>query len=145
MKHLLQNLFIAAIVLLTVFGAEAQVLSPNDPVREYDASNPPQQPPFGQVGDWVRTKRVNWNSDDYKAYIYKGLRIRLKFPKNYNPSASKTYPVAVMFHGRGEASESLYDNEKQLLIAARDFQAAIDNGKFDGYALFPPIVRRFFR
>ena len=137
MKHLLQNVFIVAVVLLTAFGVEAQVLSPDDPVREYDASSPPQQPPFGQVGDWVRTKRVNWNSDDYKAYIYKGLRVRLKFPKNYNPNASKTYPVAVMFHGRGEASESLYDNEKQLLIAARDFQAAIDNGKYDGYALFP--------
>ena len=136
MKHLFRTLFFVLVLFVTC-TVDAQVLDPNDPVVTYDPANPPQQPPFGQVGDWVRTKRVGWNTDDYKAYIYKGLRIRLKFPKNYDANADKRYPVAVMFHGRGEKSGDLYDNEKQLVHAARDFQRAIDNGSFDGYALFP--------
>ena len=65
--------------------AAQSILNPNDPVVEYDPSNPPVEPPYGQIGKWVRTKKVSWNSDSYKAYIYQGMCFRLKFPKSYNP------------------------------------------------------------
>ena len=72
------------------------VLNPSDSIVEYDPTNPPVQPPYGQIGKWVRTKSVSWNSDSYKAYIYEGSCFRLKFPKSYNPTANdgKKYPLA---------------------------------------------------
>ncbi|HEY2725870.1 MAG TPA: PA14 domain-containing protein, partial [Parafilimonas sp.] len=112
------------------------VLDPNDPVITYNASNPPTQPPFGQIGKWVRTVRLDWNTTSYKAYIYKGCAFRLKFPKSYNPTANdgKKYPMMVFFHGLGETG-SIYDNEYQLYHGGDVFSAAVDNGSFDGYIL----------
>jgi len=64
------------------------VLNPDDPIVEYDSLNPPVQPPWAQIGKWVRTKSVSWNSDSYKCYIYEGSCFRLKFPKSYNPNVN---------------------------------------------------------
>ena len=136
MKHFLPILSTLALAFLIGFAAEAQVLNPNDPVITYDSDNPPQRPAWGQVGKWVRTKKVNWNTDDYKAYIYKNINFRLKFPKNYDPNTNKTYPMILMLHGLGESGD-IYDNEKQLVHGAKDHLSAINNGSFDGFALFP--------
>jgi hypothetical protein len=110
------------------------VLDPNDPVITYNANNPPTQPTWGQIGKWVRTVRLNWNTNFYKAYFYKRCAFRLKFPKTYNPNANdgKKYPMLVFFHGLGETG-SIYDNEYQLYQGGNDFSAAVDNGIFDGY------------
>lgn len=112
------------------------VLDPNDSVITYNPNNPPTQPAWGQIGKWVRTKRLSWNTNEYKCYIYKGCAFRLHFPKTYNPTANdgKKYPMMVFFHGLGETG-SIYDNEYQLYHGGDDFQAAVDNGTFDGYIL----------
>jgi predicted esterase len=136
----MKKLYIPLIVLLTIsfsVGGYAQsVLDPSDPVITYNPNNPPAQPNYGQIGKWVRTVRVGWNSDSYKAYIYKGSAFRLKFPKTYNPTANdgKKYPMMVFFHGAGE-SGTIYDNEYQLYHGGNVFKDAVDNGTFDGYIL----------
>jgi predicted esterase len=113
------------------------VLKPTDSVAEYDPGNPPVQPPYGQIGKWVRTKSLSWNSDSYKAYIYKGSCFRLKFPKTYNPSANdgKKYPIALVFHGGGEVGP-ITDNETELYHGGLEYMNAVDSGAFDGYVLF---------
>ena len=112
------------------------ILDPNDAVVNYDSKNPPAQPAFGQIGKWVRTPRLGWNTTEYKCYVYKGYAFRLHFPKSYNPTANdgKKYPMLVFFHGLGETG-TIYDNEYQLYHGGDVFQAAVDNGTFDGYVL----------
>ena len=118
------------------------VLDPKDKVVDTTAHR--QQPPFGQIGKWERTQKVNWNSDSYKAYIYKGRQFRLKFPKSYDPtvSDSKKYPVYVFFHGLGEKGD-IYDNDYQLYNGGLIFKNAVDSGKFDGYLLYMQSVGFF--
>ncbi|HEV7620814.1 MAG TPA: carbohydrate-binding protein, partial [Flavisolibacter sp.] len=113
------------------------VLNPADPLITYNPKSKPVQPAYGQIGKWVRTVRMGWNSSDYKAYIYNGTAFRLKFPKTYNPAVNdgKKYPILIFFHGYGE-KDSIYDNEYQLYHGADLYQTAINNGTFDGYALF---------
>jgi len=43
--------------------------------------------------------------------------------------------MVVFFHGLGETG-TIYDNEYQLFHGGDVFQAAINSGKFDGYALY---------
>jgi len=108
---------VIALLLLSLYGifgntVNAQsVLDPTDPVITYNSSAPPTEPAWGQIGKWVRTKRLGWNTDEYKCYIYKGVAFRLKFPKSYNPTANdgKKYPMLIFFHGLGEKG-SIYDN-----------------------------------
>ena len=113
------------------------VLDPSDPVITYNANQAPTQPAWGKIGKWVRTVRLGWNTDSYKAYIYKGCAFRLKFPKTYNPAANdgKKYPMLVFFHGLGERGADIYDNEYQLYHGGQGFRDAVDNGTFDGYIL----------
>ena len=112
------------------------VLNPADSVITYNSANPPTQPAYGQIGKWVRTQRLSWNTNEYKCYIYKGCEFRLHFPKSYNPTANdgKKYPLLVFFHGLGEAG-TIYDNEYQLYHGGDVFQNAVDNGTFDGFVL----------
>ena len=113
------------------------VLNPADTIVEYDSTNPPVQPPYGQIGKWVRTKSVSWNSDSYKCYIYQGSCFRLKFPKSYNPTANdgKKYPLAIVFHGGGEAGP-ITDNETSLYHGGQPYLNAADGDQFDGYIMF---------
>src|SRR5215207_3496823 len=110
------------------------VLNSSDPVVTYDSLNKPAEPAWGQIGKWVRTPRMTWNTDAYKAYIYKGIAFRLKFPKSYDAAANdgKKYPMLIFWHGLGEAA-TIYDNEFHLLLGCEFFQNAIENGTFDGY------------
>lgn len=113
------------------------VLNPNDPIVVYNSANPPTQPQWGSIGKWVKTNRnVGFTTTSYKAYIYKGLAFRLKFPKNYDASGAKKYPVLIFFHGLGEKG-TIYDNEYQLLHGGRTAMEAVDAGKFDGFLLYP--------
>ena len=115
----------------SLFGQS--ILDPNDAITEYDSSNPPIEPTYGEIGKWVRTKNLSWNSDSYKAYIYEGSCFRLKFPKSYNSTANdgKLYPIALVFHGGGEVGP-ITDNETDLYHGGQQYMNAVDNGIFDG-------------
>ena len=134
MRKLYVLFLLSACFSFSSFGQS--VLNPNDSVVTYNASKPPTQPTFGQIGKWVRTVRLSWNTSEYKCYIYKGCAFRLHFPKTYNPTAvdGKKYPMLVFFHGLGETG-SIYDNEYQLYHGGQNFQTAVDNGTYDGYVL----------
>ena len=136
------------------------VINPADPVLEYNPSAPPTPPSFfNPLVKWVRTLNVaggavqarnpGWNSNVYKAYNYNGLSFRVQFPKTYNPTANdgKKYPIIVFLHGQGENATAYlgppppgggsynYDNHFQLLQGPPQFDAAMQNGQYDGYVL----------
>ncbi|HEY0612358.1 MAG TPA: hypothetical protein VGD35_21940, partial [Chitinophaga sp.] len=132
--------FYLRLVLLLLIGTQtswAQVLNPNDPVVTYNPSSPPSEPTWGQIGKWVRTQRVSWNSTGYKCYIYKGMQFRLHYPKNFNAAdTSKKYPIIIFWHGIGEKG-SKYDNEYQLFHGGQVHDARIASGAYDGFLLYP--------
>src|SRR5579872_1663472 len=119
--------------------ANAQVvMNPNDSVYTYDSSaaagsvTHPNQPASGKIGKWIRTVRMSWNTNEYKAYIYNGSAFRIHFPRSYNPTANdgKRYPILIFYCGDGEEA-GIYDNEDQLAHGGQPFMWAIDGGKFD--------------
>lgn len=146
MKKYLHNVFafLSVFCLSAALSVQAQtrVFDPADPVKAYDSANPPAKPASGQVGKWVRTARVSWNTSGYKCYAYNYnnnnastiIAFRLKFPKNYD--STKQYPVILFLHGKGEYG-TVYDNEYQLYHGGAVHASAVDNGKFDGFILYP--------
>mgnify|MGYP006330830701 FL=1 len=113
MNRFVRNLIwgcLAIIITGMAIPVVGQVFDPNDPIVVYNPSNPPAEPAFGQPGKWVKKNRVSWNTSSFKAYIYKGVQFRLKWPKNYDASGNTKYPLFVFFHGRGEWGNK-YDNE----------------------------------
>ncbi|MBI3138201.1 MAG: T9SS type A sorting domain-containing protein [Sphingobacteriales bacterium] len=146
MKMLLKRLFAATLFCCLFQFSPAQVMNPADPVIEYTGGFV-AQPPYGQVGDWVKTTRLNWNTEDYRCYIYKGNVFRLKFPKTYqhNVNDGKVYPVFIFFHGLGESGdENIYDNEYQLFHGGQLHKDSVNSGKFDGFLLYPQNEYGFF-
>ncbi|PUZ20302.1 Fibronectin type III domain-containing protein [Chitinophaga costaii] len=125
--------------------AQTGVLNPNDPIVVYDSANPPAIPPYGTLAKWVKTTRVSWNSSSFKAYYYNGLVFRVKFPKTYQPDVNdgKKYPMIIFFHGIGEKG-SIYDNEYQLYNGGQVNMNAVDQGKFDGFLVYPQNQQGFF-
>src|SRR5260221_13928734 len=104
MKTFTRLLGLLLITLAALPGQTVQgksILDPTDPVVTYDSTPKPVAPAYGTIGKWVRTKRVSWNADGYKAYIYKNNQFRLYFPKTYNPAAvdGKRYPMLIFYHG----------------------------------------------
>ncbi|HWJ25125.1 MAG TPA: hypothetical protein VNS32_01205, partial [Flavisolibacter sp.] len=116
-------------------NAQSGVFNPNDPVVNYNSASPPVKPGYNQVGKWVRTPKVSWNTTSFKCYYFNGLPFRLKFPKNYD--STKNYPVIIFFNGDGEYGRTPYDNEYQLALGGQVHMAAVDNGKFNGFLLYP--------
>lgn len=118
-------------------------MNPNDSVYTYNAQatlgsvTNPNQPASGKIGKWIRTVRMSWNTNEWKAYIYNGSAFRIHFPHTYNPTTNngKRYPIIIFYCGDGEEA-GIDDNEDQLAHGAQVFQPAIDNGTFDGYAIF---------
>ncbi len=139
MKSILTVIFAVAVS----FASIGQIFDHNDPIVEYDPENPPTQPPSGTPGKWVRTKRLNWNTDDFKAYFYNGMAFRLRYPENFDTSGNTKYPVVIMMTGRGERGE-IYDNEINLKHAARDHENDIKAGRFNGFLLFPQSSNGFW-
>jgi predicted esterase len=141
MTSLTRSIVLLLFVLVSLVPEQAigqSVLNPTDVVVTYDPLNPPVQPPHGQIGKWVRTRRpeVPWSTDQWKAYIYKGRAFRLKFPKTYVPGGADTkkYPLMLFFHGLGEA-DTVTDNEWHLMLGTRFFEQSVESGVFDGYIL----------
>jgi len=112
------------------------IIDPNDAVVTYNASAPPASPAWGTIGKWVRTKRLSWNTNNFKCYVYNGIPFRVRFPKTYNPTATdgKKYPVMIFWHGSGEGGP-VTDNEYQLFHGGQVFDNAVTNGQFDGYII----------
>jgi len=135
-------LFVACLVQ----NAQAQsILDPTDSVYTYNSSaavgtpNNPNLPAINSIGKWIRTVRLNWNTNSWKAYVYTGpngvgVPFRLKFPKSYNPTANdgKKYPIIVFFHGVGEGGP-VTDNEYSMANGGPVFNNAVNNGAFDGF------------
>jgi predicted esterase/chitodextrinase len=147
MKQLLFTLttiFVLAF-LNSVGMAQTTVFNPDDPVVRCPCNPIPAQPPNGQVGKWVATRVVSWANDDFKAYIYKGMAFRVKFPRNFKTDpVSKRYPLVMFLHGLGERGP-ITDNERQFLNgAAQTHQRQINNGEFDGFAVFPQNTQGWF-
>ncbi len=140
MKQLLLRLLGAILICTLVLPATAQtgVLNPADPIVVYNPAAPPATPPYGQLAKWVKTNRLNWNTSSFKAYYYKGMVFRVKFPKTYQHGVAdgKKYPLMVFFHGKGERG-TIYDNEYQLYHGGQTHMNAVDQGKFDGFLLYP--------
>lgn len=142
----LRKFLVATLACFLSFYGNGQVMNPADPVIEY-VNGFVAQPAYGQVGDWVKTTRLNWNTDDYKCYIYKGNIFRLKFPKSYqhNVADGKVYPVFIFFHGLGESgNENIYDNEYQLFHGGQRHKDSVNAGAFDGFLLYPQNQYGFF-
>ncbi|HRP33899.1 MAG TPA: fibronectin type III domain-containing protein, partial [Agriterribacter sp.] len=135
--HKLVGVCLSFLIAGMFFPAQGQsVFDPNDPIVVYNPANPPLEPAFGTVAKWVKKNRVNFNTSSFKSYIYKGIPFRLKWPKNYDASGNTKYPLFVFFHGRGEWG-TLYDNEYQLYHGGQMHRDAVDNGKFNGFLLYP--------
>ena len=109
------------------------VLNPADPIVVYNSTRPPTDTTFGVIKKWVKTNRLGWNTSSWKAYYYKGVCFRIKFPTTYNRTANdgKKYPMLIFWHGLGEKG-SIYDNEYQLFHGGQFFTSSVNNGTFDG-------------
>ncbi|MCO5239689.1 MAG: PA14 domain-containing protein [Chitinophagaceae bacterium] len=145
MNPFVRNLVVGCFSLLMVgiaMSTRAQsVFDPGDQIVVYNPANPPAEPSFGNVGKWVKTNRLtSWNTSSFKAYIYKGVPFRLKWPKNYDPSGNTKYPLFIFFHGKGEWG-SKYDNEYQLYHGGELHKNAVDNGKYNGFLLYPQVTK----
>ncbi|MCM5527269.1 fibronectin type III domain-containing protein [Parasegetibacter sp. NRK P23] len=142
MKTFTRIFSLLAIVLCAALGnaavAQTGVLNPDDPIVVYNPSAPPATPAYGTLAKWVKTNRVSFNTSSFKAYYYKGMAFRVKFPKSYKDSlgTGKKYPIFIFFHGIGEKG-TIYDNEYQLYHGGQRFMNYVDNGSFDGFLLYP--------
>ena len=156
-------LFTGIYLILAGGFIEAQnVFDPNDPIVRINLSRPlgsPEHPDESIPGlqKWVSTPNnavstgyYTFDASSYKQYFINlnGAKVpfRLKFPKSYNnpDSASKRYPVNVFLHGGIEVgcptNGGIYNNEKHLWIGAEQFRDWADQGKFDGFILFPQYI-----
>lgn len=141
MKTSTRKLVVVLLVALAGFIDQSvmaqSILNPNDTVVTYNPASPPALPTYGQIGKWVRTVDLGWNTTGYKCYFYKSNQFRLYYPPTYNPTANdgKKYPMLIFFHGVGEGSSSIYDNEEQLYHGGQIFADAVAAGTFNGYVL----------
>ncbi|MCO6498356.1 MAG: T9SS type A sorting domain-containing protein [Chitinophagaceae bacterium] len=144
MKRIFYVFILSFFVGILNLSAQTTELDPSDPDVVYTSSNHPNDPPQGS--DWSKIKKwghsnvLGWNpySYGYKSYIYKGMAFRLKFPKTYQHGVNdgKKYPVYIFLHGKGEPGP-IWDNEKSLLWGAQLHAQAVDQGKFDGFVIYP--------
>ncbi len=118
----------------TVFGQS--VLNPADSLITYNPAKPAAIPAYGSIQKWLRTVRMSWNTNNWKAYIYNGNQFRLRFPNGYNPTANdgKLYPMMIFMHGEGEGG-TVYDNEYSFTHGGQIFDTAVANGTWPGYVL----------
>lgn len=139
MKRFLLLFSVSMVLSVSVLFAQPNIFNHNDTLVTYNSANPPAIPPANTMAKWVRTVRMNWNTDKFKSYYWNGLVFRVRFPNNYNPAdATKKYPVILFFHGGGERA-AITDNEHQLVWGAQDFESRINGGQFNGFMLFPQV------
>ncbi len=128
---------VCALLFTTKVTAQANVFNPNDPIVAYDSLHPPATPPANVISKWVRSKKMDWNTDKFKCYYYNGMAFRLRFPNGYNPAnTTKKYPLILFLHGGGEIGP-VTDNDNQLMHTGVIFQGMIDQGQYDAFLLYP--------
>lgn len=127
---------------------------------------PNSQPAWGQFGQWGYTSDgTNWNTEDFEAFIYKGIPYRLMPPTGEvdydyatdswsfsDPNAK--YPLFLFLHGLGERGEQnpynhpvygeIGNNNRQLLHGGSKFRNAVNSGEFPGYVLAPQTFFGYF-
>lgn len=141
MRKYLTIVFIGMLALISKSIAQPNVLNPADPDNIFTASNHPAVPTYAVISKWGHANRnMGWNTftSGYKSYYFKGMAFRLKFPKTYVPNVvdNKKYPVFIFLHGLGEPG-TIWDNEVHLVHGGELHAAAVDNGTFDGFLLYP--------
>lgn len=133
-------IFCASILLLKVQAQNnSTVFNSADVVTFLDPNSPkPVLPPNNNtVYKWYATKKVNWNSQNFKAYILNSLNFRVRYPENYNPAdTAKKYPVILFLHGKAEIGD-VYDNDQQLYNGGYLHNEAVKNKLFDGFLIYP--------
>ncbi|MEO5998455.1 MAG: alpha/beta hydrolase-fold protein, partial [Chitinophagaceae bacterium] len=135
-KVLLATIILVAVNVTSAF-CQPGIFDPNDVIVNNDPAKPPAIPPDNTIAKWVRTPRVSWNTDKFKAYYYNDMSLRIRFPKGYDPADhTKKYPVILFFHGGGEIA-GITDNEYQLLVGAERFEKMIDSGQFNAFLVYP--------
>src|SRR5438105_2887979 len=126
MKKVLLLAIIGMVCMATNILAQPNIFDPNDPVINYDTAHPPALPPSNTMTKWVRTVRLSWNTNKFKAYYWNNMAFRLRFPNGYNPAdPNKKYPLILFFHGGGEI-DTATDNEYHLLHGAQLFEQMMD-------------------
>jgi hypothetical protein len=121
MKLFTRVAFLLLAFVAVIGGQEAKAqltMTPLDSVYTYNSKatlgtvTNPNQPATGKIGKWIRTVRMSWNTNEYKAYIFNGTDFRIHFPHTYNPTTpnGKRYPIIAFYHGDGEDG-TIYDNE----------------------------------
>ncbi len=140
LKYTFSIIVLLVAAIFNTLDAQHPVMQADDPVITYNPFNPPADPGWGTVHDWVRTRRIgsnNFDTEPYKAYIYGDLPFRLKYPENFDENdTNTTYPLIIMFHGLGEPGTK-YDNELQLWNGGKEHLEAVQNGVFNGFVMFP--------
>ena len=105
-------------------------------IQSSDSIKPYEGP---DLDNWYRTPKItNWNTDDYKSYIFDSLAIRLLYPKSFQKdSLSDTkFPMIIYFHGFGDRG-NVDDNETQLKLEGKYFKDLVDSNLYNGFVLFP--------
>ncbi|UAY52677.1 fibronectin type III domain-containing protein [Ferruginibacter albus] len=132
----MKNFLLAVLTLVTIgltsqyANGQAGVLKPNDAYAPF----PSTVPAYGSIAKWSNSSKSN--TYGFQSYYFNGMAFRLKFPKSYSAGDNKTYPVFVFIHGAGEYG-TIYDNNQQLYWGGQLHAQAVDNGKFDGFLLYP--------
>lgn len=154
------RLLLATLIIVAQFASSQNVFNPADPIVRYSSSasyGSSQRPDTNRLGlqKWVSTPTSGistgtgaWDASSFKAYyLYaNGIRVpyRIKFPKSYTTDPTKKYPVMIFLHGAGEVgcatNGGLYNNEKQLWLGGNLFMTEANNGKFDGFLVYPQLV-----
>jgi len=133
----------------------------NDPINRYSSSavyGTSLKPDTNLAGmqkfvsiptNGISTGAGTFDASGYKSYFinYYGTKLafRLKFPKSYaNPdSVAKKYPMMLFMLGAGEvactSNGGIYNNESQLTHGGSFFNNATNNGKFDGFLVYPQL------
>ena len=67
--------WLSMMITILSFSLHAQhpVMDPGDEVVNFDVEDTIPKPSWGTLVKWVRTPRLGWDTDSYKAYFYKGM------------------------------------------------------------------------
>ena len=89
------------------------------------------------------TPSLGWNTSAYKSFRFTSatpsvgsMNLRIKYPNGYDSAGLGTekYPLILFLHGKGEAGN---DNDYHLIHGGQQHLAAVNNGKFNGFLLYP--------
>jgi hypothetical protein len=158
----MKTLLLLLLVAVVTFVNAQNVFNPADPIVRYDKAQPygsTANPDTNRTGlqKWVSipTSGISsgtgtWDASSFKQYFINiggnKMPFRIKFPVSYTTNSTKKYPVMLFLSGAGEVACStnggLYNNEKQLWLGGNLFRTGADQGKFDGFLLYPHLLAR---